>query len=134
ARGLSLALTRLRAPDPGRRIGSIFFNPGGPGGSGGGFLPAVGSELYSAEVRGPFGLGRVDPRGVAPPRPPTPPRPPRPRSRSRSPAPRSGSGSGPPAPTHGPAPSAAGRSWTTCPPPTWPATWTCCAGRSATAR
>jgi hypothetical protein len=27
-----------------------------------------------------------------------------------------------------------GPTLTTCPRPTWPATWTCCAGRSATAR
>src|SRR5262245_16474682 len=44
---ISLALTRLPATDPGRRIGSIFFNPGGPGGSGVGFLQAVGPFLYS---------------------------------------------------------------------------------------
>ena len=45
---------------------------------------------------------------------------------------RSGSGSAPTAPSPGPAPSAAARSSTTCRPPTWPATWTCCAGPSAT--
>jgi pimeloyl-ACP methyl ester carboxylesterase len=62
---ISLALTRLPATDPGRRIGSIFFNPGGPGGSGVGFLQAVGPFLYSDEVRARFDLVSFDPRGVA---------------------------------------------------------------------
>src|SRR4030095_4360730 len=56
---------RRRGPAAGRRIGSIFFNPGGPGGSGVGFLQAVGSELYSAEVRARFDLVSFDPRGGA---------------------------------------------------------------------
>jgi len=62
---ISLALTRLPAADPSRRIGSIFFNPGGPGGSGVGFLQAVGPFLYSDEVRARFDLVSFDPRGVA---------------------------------------------------------------------
>ena len=31
---ISIAVIRLPASDPGRRIGSLFLNPGGPGGSG----------------------------------------------------------------------------------------------------
>ena len=31
---ISIALVRLRATDPSRRLGSLFFNPGGPGDSG----------------------------------------------------------------------------------------------------
>src|SRR5690242_20132153 len=33
-----LALAKLPAADPGRRIGSLFVNPGGPGGSGVGMV------------------------------------------------------------------------------------------------
>lgn len=35
---ISIALARLPATDPARRIGSLFLNPGGPGGSGGRLL------------------------------------------------------------------------------------------------
>jgi hypothetical protein len=31
---ISLAVVRLPASDPAHRIGSLFLNPGGPGGSG----------------------------------------------------------------------------------------------------
>jgi pimeloyl-ACP methyl ester carboxylesterase len=62
---ISLALTRLPAAGPGARIGSIFFNPGGPGGSGVDFLQAIGRELYSPQVRARFDLVSFDPRGVA---------------------------------------------------------------------
>jgi pimeloyl-ACP methyl ester carboxylesterase len=62
---IRLALTRLPAGDPARRIGSIFFNPGGPGGSGVDFLQGLGPFLYSDEVRARFDLVSFDPRGVA---------------------------------------------------------------------
>jgi pimeloyl-ACP methyl ester carboxylesterase len=62
---ISLALTRLPATDRGRHIGSIFFNPGGPGGSGVDFLQSAGPFLYSDEVRARFDLVSFDPRGVA---------------------------------------------------------------------
>jgi hypothetical protein len=44
---ISLALTRLPAADPARRVGSIFFKPGGPGGSGVAFVQGAGPFLYS---------------------------------------------------------------------------------------
>jgi len=61
---LSLALIRRPALDPERRIGSLFVNPGGPGGSG------VDLARYSyadlpAELRRRFDLVGFDPRGVA---------------------------------------------------------------------
>lgn len=62
---ISLALSRIRATDPKRRIGSLFLNPGGPGGSGVGFVQSVGTTLYSDEVRARFDLVGFDPRGVA---------------------------------------------------------------------
>lgn len=62
---ISLALTRIRATDPAHRIGSLFLNPGGPGGSGVDFAQSVGTELYSDQVRARFDLIGFDPRGVA---------------------------------------------------------------------
>jgi pimeloyl-ACP methyl ester carboxylesterase len=61
---VQIALVRLPATDPARRIGSIFFNPGGPGGSGVDFILGVGPFLYSDEVRARFDLVGFDPRGV----------------------------------------------------------------------
>lgn len=64
-RGLiSLALVRLPATDPARRIGSLFLNPGGPGGSGVDFVLGAGPFLYTDEVRARFDLVGFDPRGI----------------------------------------------------------------------
>jgi pimeloyl-ACP methyl ester carboxylesterase len=62
---IDLAVSRIRATDPKHRIGSLFLNPGGPGGSGVEFLQGVGGYLYSDEVRAKFDLISFDPRGVA---------------------------------------------------------------------
>ena len=48
---ISLALVRLPATDPAHRIGSLFLNPGGPGGSGVDFTLFAGPVLYTDEVR-----------------------------------------------------------------------------------
>jgi pimeloyl-ACP methyl ester carboxylesterase len=61
---ISLALSRLPASDPAHRIGSLFVNPGGPGGSGVGFVQAAAS-LFPADVRARFDIVGFDPRGVA---------------------------------------------------------------------
>jgi pimeloyl-ACP methyl ester carboxylesterase len=61
---IPIALSRLKATDPERRIGSLFLNPGGPGGSGTEFLQGLGPWLYSDEVRARFDLIGFDPRGV----------------------------------------------------------------------
>jgi pimeloyl-ACP methyl ester carboxylesterase len=63
-RQVTLALARLPASDPGRKIGSLFLNPGGPGGSGVDFLFGAGPFLYSDEVRARFDLVGFDPRGI----------------------------------------------------------------------
>jgi pimeloyl-ACP methyl ester carboxylesterase len=62
---VSIALVRLPATDPAGKIGTLFFNPGGPGGSGVDFILALGPYLYSDEVRARFDIVGFDPRGIA---------------------------------------------------------------------
>lgn len=62
---ITLALTRLPATDPARRIGTLFTNPGGPGGSGVDFVQSAAPLAYSAQVRARFDILGFDPRGVA---------------------------------------------------------------------
>lgn len=59
-----IAMVRLPATDPARRIGSLFLNPGGPGGSGVDFALGAGPVLYSDEVRARFDIVGFDPRGI----------------------------------------------------------------------
>ncbi|MFD8810104.1 alpha/beta hydrolase [Streptomyces sp. NPDC059627] len=60
---IGLALIRARASgDPGRRIGSLVFNFGGPGGSGVTTLPAFGEDYAALRTR--YDLVSFDPRGV----------------------------------------------------------------------
>jgi len=61
---IALAVARLRATDPQRRIGSLLLNPGGPGGSGVDYLIGDGPDLYTDEVRARFDLVGFDPRGI----------------------------------------------------------------------
>lgn len=60
-RHIRLAVTRLRAS--GDRIGSVFFNPGGPGGPGVSSLQHF-SGFFPAAVRKRFDLVSWDPRGI----------------------------------------------------------------------
>lgn len=60
----SIALMMLPAAQPGQRIGSLFTNPGGPGGSGIDFVAAA-PILYTPEVRARYDIVGFDPRGVA---------------------------------------------------------------------
>jgi len=60
---ITLALIRLPAASPGRRIGSLVLNPGGPGGSGVDFVRDVG-QFLPLEVRGRFDIVGFDPRGI----------------------------------------------------------------------
>ncbi|MFE5137387.1 alpha/beta hydrolase [Streptomyces fagopyri] len=60
---IGIALIRARTSgDPGRRIGSLVFNFGGPGGSGVTTLPAFGGDY--AKLRTRYDLVSFDPRGV----------------------------------------------------------------------
>ncbi|MGI9235241.1 MAG: alpha/beta hydrolase [Woeseiaceae bacterium] len=63
--GITLAVIRLPATDPENKIGSLFLNPGGPGGSGVNFALNAGQVLYTPEVRAKFDIVGFDPRGVA---------------------------------------------------------------------
>jgi pimeloyl-ACP methyl ester carboxylesterase len=60
-----LAVSRTKATGPGKRLGSLFVNPGGPGGSAIGYLQAYAGIGYPAEVRARYDMVAVDPRGVA---------------------------------------------------------------------
>jgi pimeloyl-ACP methyl ester carboxylesterase len=61
---ISLAVIRLQATDTPHRIGSLFMNPGGPGGSGVRFVRSVGKSL-SSQLRARFDIVGFDPRGVS---------------------------------------------------------------------
>ncbi len=60
---IDLAVVRTQARDRQHRIGSLVFNPGGPGAPGVAFLTAVADSL-PAELRDRFDLVAFDPRGV----------------------------------------------------------------------
>lgn len=59
-----IAMLRQKALDPAARIGSLFTDPGGPGGSGVGFLPTLAGLLGTGDVARRFDLIGFDPRGV----------------------------------------------------------------------
>ncbi|MFD4575529.1 alpha/beta hydrolase [Streptomyces sp. NPDC058417] len=60
---IGIALIRARTSGPGdRRIGSLLFNFGGPGGSGVTTLPAFGADYATLRTR--YDLVSFDPRGV----------------------------------------------------------------------
>ncbi|QBS45292.1 alpha/beta fold hydrolase [Nocardia sp. CS682] len=65
---ITLALARLRARNADQRVGSVFFNPGGPGGA-----PVALARDYAhllpAELRDRFDIISMDPRGVGESRP-----------------------------------------------------------------
>jgi pimeloyl-ACP methyl ester carboxylesterase len=60
---ITLALFRLPATGPGRRIGSLLINPGGPGESGVAFLRDI-APAYADRLRARFDLVSFDPRGT----------------------------------------------------------------------
>ncbi|MDQ0844186.1 alpha/beta hydrolase [Streptomyces sp. V1I6] len=62
---IKLAVSRVKATGPGKRLGSLLVNPGGPGGSAVGYLQAYAGIGYPAPVRARYDMVAVDPRGVA---------------------------------------------------------------------
>ncbi|WP_432076547.1 alpha/beta hydrolase [Streptomyces wuyuanensis] len=62
-RAVDLAVIRHRATGPAPRLGTLFFNPGGPGGAGTQSLPQW-YELFPEELRQRFDIASWDPRGV----------------------------------------------------------------------
>ncbi|MET9643849.1 alpha/beta hydrolase [Streptomyces syringium] len=62
---LKLAVSRKKATGPGKRLGSLLVNPGGPGGSAVGYLQGYAGTRYPAAVRARYDMIAVDPRGVA---------------------------------------------------------------------
>jgi pimeloyl-ACP methyl ester carboxylesterase len=63
---IAIGLNRLAALDPKQRIGSLVFNPGGPGGATTDInaLEALGASLFTPDVRAHFDIVGMDPRGV----------------------------------------------------------------------
>jgi pimeloyl-ACP methyl ester carboxylesterase len=62
---IHLALIRHRTTDPKRRVGTLFFNPGGPGCCATTFVPdALKLGLFPRAIRERFDIVSWDPRGV----------------------------------------------------------------------
>lgn len=61
---VDIAVARHKATGPGKRLGSLLVNPGGPGGSGIGYLQAYAGIGYPAQVRAAYDMVSFDPRGV----------------------------------------------------------------------
>ena len=60
----SILLARVPASDTANRIGSVFINPGGPGGSGVGFALSGFGQFLHDNLDGRFDVVGFDPRGV----------------------------------------------------------------------
>lgn len=63
SRTIELAVIKRKATGPGRRIGTLFFNPGGPGGPGTVQMPGL-YEHFPRQVRERFDIVSWDPRGI----------------------------------------------------------------------
>ncbi len=60
---ITLAVARRPADDPARRVGTLFFNPGGPGDGAAAYV-AEAEAFFSTTLRERFDLVGMDPRGV----------------------------------------------------------------------
>ncbi|GAA3117649.1 alpha/beta hydrolase [Streptomyces rectiviolaceus] len=59
-----LPVAKAATPHPDRRIGSLVYNPGGPGAGGVDDLKSDGGESFGTKVRARFDIVSFDPRGV----------------------------------------------------------------------
>ncbi|MBC6450487.1 alpha/beta hydrolase [Actinokineospora xionganensis] len=64
AKKISLRLVKRPADQPNRRIGTLFINNGGPGGSAADFAIGAG-DMLGASTRQRFDIVGIDPRGIA---------------------------------------------------------------------
>ncbi|MER6514802.1 alpha/beta fold hydrolase [Nonomuraea sp. NPDC001636] len=62
-RTIKIAISRIKATDPGKRRGVMLSNPGGPGGAGLNFMGYI-SQRMTPEVTSRYDLIGMDPRGV----------------------------------------------------------------------
>ena len=62
---IGIKLVRIPAANQAEKLGTIFLNPGGPGGSGVDFIVGAGPFLFTPEVREVYDLIGFDPRGIA---------------------------------------------------------------------
>lgn len=60
---IGVAVARHPASDPGRRIGTLFFNPGGPGDGAARYVVAA-DTYFSETLRSRFDIVGIDPRGM----------------------------------------------------------------------
>jgi len=60
-----IALAKVSAADPAHKLGTVFVNPGGPGGSGVGLVMSGFGDYLGALLAGRFDIVGFDPRGVA---------------------------------------------------------------------
>ncbi|MGK4581980.1 alpha/beta hydrolase [Kitasatospora sp. HPMI-4] len=60
---IDIAVIKHPATDPTHRIGSLFYNPGGPGVPGTQALPAM-TSLFPEQLRARFDIVSFDPRGI----------------------------------------------------------------------
>ncbi|MEU6717436.1 alpha/beta fold hydrolase [Nonomuraea sp. NPDC046802] len=61
---ITLSVVRRKATDPAARVGTLFYNPGGPGGQTAMIVRDYPSFAFSNELRRRFDVVGVDPRGV----------------------------------------------------------------------
>ncbi|MEO8180142.1 MAG: alpha/beta hydrolase [Deltaproteobacteria bacterium] len=61
---INLALARVPAADPAHKLGTLFVNPGGPGGSGVDLVRFGFGDSLAAQLLGRFDIVGFDPRGI----------------------------------------------------------------------